>query len=143
VSVHQGDPAPDEQAKVRATTLEAVRRLRRWVEGQPRLVSFAQMPEDAYRLEKEGRHAAYIGLGNAFAIGTDLSLIATYYEEGVRCLTFAAWKITPSATRLMTGPTGTIGDSANSTPGRCRMQPSRHAHRPGQLSERSFSDVLI
>ena len=56
---------------------------------RPRLISLALTPEDAYRLEKEGRHAAYIGLENGYALGADISLVSEYYKEGVRYL--ALW----------------------------------------------------
>ena len=87
VSVSQGEPSPEGYAAGRAEALDAIRRVRRMAGERPRLMSFAQAPQDAYRLEKEGRHAAYIGLENGYALGTDLSLVSEYYKEGVRYLT--------------------------------------------------------
>lgn len=44
-------------------------------------------PGDAYRLEREGKLAAFVGLGEGHAIGTDLSLVESFHSMGVRCLT--------------------------------------------------------
>ena len=55
--------------------------------GHPDLVALAFSPEDAYRLEKEGRRAAFVGMENGYPVGTDLSLVRTYYDRGVRYLT--------------------------------------------------------
>ena len=41
---------------------------------------------DAYRLEKEGRRTAFIGLTSGDAIGTDLSLLGAFHARGVRVL---------------------------------------------------------
>jgi len=86
VSVPQGEPTPEAYSAVRAEALGAIRRIRRMAGERPRLMSFARAPQDAYRLEKEGRHAAYIGLENGYALGTDLSLVSEYHKEGVRYL---------------------------------------------------------
>jgi membrane dipeptidase len=51
-------------------------------------VALATTPEDAYRIEKEGKRAAFIGMENGYPIGKDLSLIGEYYDKGVRYITF-------------------------------------------------------
>jgi membrane dipeptidase len=56
-------------------------------EDHPDLVELALTPEDAYRLENEGKRAAYIGIENGYAIGKDLSLIEEFYNRGVRYIT--------------------------------------------------------
>ncbi|MDN5216650.1 dipeptidase [Fulvivirgaceae bacterium BMA12] len=51
------------------------------------LVGLALTAEDAYRLEKEGKRAVYIGIENGYPIGGDLSNVAHYFEKGVRYIT--------------------------------------------------------
>ncbi len=51
------------------------------------LVGLALTAEDAYRLEKEGKRAVYIGIENGYPIGGDLSNVERYFERGVRYIT--------------------------------------------------------
>jgi len=53
----------------------------------PNLVGLALTPEDAFRLKKEGKRAAFTGLENGYPIGLDLSLVRTFYDRGVRAIT--------------------------------------------------------
>jgi membrane dipeptidase len=53
----------------------------------PELAGLALTPEDAYRLEKEGKRAIYLGIENGYALGTDLKLIDKYYQLGTRYIT--------------------------------------------------------
>jgi membrane dipeptidase len=53
----------------------------------PQLVELATSPEDAYRLEKEGKRAAFIGMENGYPIGKDLSFVKEYYDRGIRYVT--------------------------------------------------------
>ena len=48
-------------------------------------------PGDAYRLERVGKRAIYIGMENGYPIGTDLSLVKTYYDLGARYITLCHW----------------------------------------------------
>jgi membrane dipeptidase len=56
-------------------------------EDYPDSVELATTPEDAYRLEKQGKRAIYIGMENGYPIGKDLSLISEFYDRGVRYIT--------------------------------------------------------
>jgi len=56
-------------------------------EDYPELVALATTPEDAYRIENEGKRAAFIGMENGYPIGRDLSMIEKYYDRGVRYIT--------------------------------------------------------
>lgn len=87
VFVGQGarDPAGYEEAKERAFRMLDV--IHKMCEDYPDLVALATTPEDAYRLEKEGKRAAFIGMENGYPIGKDLSLIKRYYDRGVRYIT--------------------------------------------------------
>lgn len=48
------------------------------------VAGLALTPDDAYRLQAEGRRAVYIGNENAYPMGKDLSLLQTYYDLGSR-----------------------------------------------------------
>mgnify|MGYP003315483185 FL=1 len=50
-------------------------------------VGLALNPDDAYTLEKEGKHAIYIGIENGYPIGSDISNVELYYNKGVRYIT--------------------------------------------------------
>jgi len=51
------------------------------------MAEIAYSPEDAYRLKKEGRIAAFIGVENGYPVGRDLSRISQYYDLGARYIT--------------------------------------------------------
>lgn len=85
--VRQGERTPEgyRNARERAQLLlDAVHKMCR---DYPQMVELATTPEDAYRLEKQGKRAAFIGMENGYPIGRDLTLLEDYYERGVRYLT--------------------------------------------------------
>jgi len=53
----------------------------------PRLIGKATTPADAYRLKREGKLAAFVGIENGYPVGTDLSLIEAFAKRGVRYIT--------------------------------------------------------
>jgi membrane dipeptidase len=58
----------------------------------PEMAEIATEPEDAYRLEKEGKRAIYIGIENGYAIGDSLELVKKYYDMGARYITLCHTK---------------------------------------------------
>jgi membrane dipeptidase len=87
VFVGQGDCNPEgySRAKERADRmLDAIHRMEA---DYPDLVGIATSPEDAFRLEKLGKRAAFIGMENGYPVGKDLSLIKYFYDRGVRYIT--------------------------------------------------------
>ncbi len=56
------------------------------------VAEIATTPEDAYRLKKSGKIAAFIGMENGYPIGKDISLIKQYYDLGARYITLAHTK---------------------------------------------------
>jgi len=86
VTVPQGDPTPAGRQAARDAAMRGIDRVKRLVESRSRFVSLALAPEDAYRLEKEGRHAVFLGLEASGAIGGDVSAIREFRRAGVRCL---------------------------------------------------------
>ncbi|GAB3688392.1 dipeptidase [Spirosoma flavus] len=47
----------------------------------------ATSPADAYRIQKLGKRAVFVGMENGYPIGNDLSLLKTYYDLGCRYIT--------------------------------------------------------
>jgi membrane dipeptidase len=56
------------------------------------MAEIATTPDDAYRLKKEGKIAAFIGVENGYPIGKDLTRIKQYYDLGARYMTLAHTK---------------------------------------------------
>jgi membrane dipeptidase len=57
------------------------------IERNPDLAGLALTPDDAERLKKEGRIAAFIGVENGYPLGLDLSRVDDYYKRGARYIT--------------------------------------------------------
>jgi membrane dipeptidase len=73
--------------KVHAETLAILDAIHKNVEKNVSLAGIALSPDDAYKLKREGKIAAFIGLENGYPVGKDLSRIKTYYNLGVRYIT--------------------------------------------------------
>jgi membrane dipeptidase len=87
VYVEQGECNPEGYAQAREQADRLLDAIHRMEEDYPDLVEIATIPDDVYRLEKEGKIAAFIGMENGYPIGLDLSLIEYFYNRGVRCIT--------------------------------------------------------
>jgi membrane dipeptidase len=87
VFIGQGERTPEGYAKAKARAMQMLEAIHKMCEDNPHLVGLATSPEDAYRLEKEGKRAAFIGMENGYPVGKDLSLVKEYYEKGVRYIT--------------------------------------------------------
>jgi len=87
VFVGQGERTPEGYARAKERAMRQLEGVHLMCEKYPHLVGLATSPEDAYRLEKEGKRAAYIGMENGYPVGKDLSLVEEYYERGVRYIT--------------------------------------------------------
>lgn len=59
------------------------------VEKNADQAGLALTPEDAYRLEAEGKRAAFIGIENGYPIGKDLSRVEKFYNMGARYITLS------------------------------------------------------
>jgi membrane dipeptidase len=51
------------------------------------IVGLAVNPEDAYKLEKEGKRAIFIGIENGYPVGQNLANVELFYNRGVRYIT--------------------------------------------------------
>ncbi len=87
VFVGQGLLTSESYVRARERTNRLLDVVRKMCQDHPDLVELATTPEDAYRLEKQGKRAAYIGLENGYPIGRDLQLVKEFYDRGVRYIT--------------------------------------------------------
>jgi membrane dipeptidase len=85
--VGQGARTPEGYAEAKERAFRVLDAIHKMCEDYPALVVLATNPEDAYRIEKEGKRAAFIGMENGYPIGQDLSMIERYYNRGVRYIT--------------------------------------------------------
>lgn len=83
----QGPLTGEGYARVRATADRAFEAIHKMCENYSELVELALTPDDAYRLEKEAKRAAFIGMENGYPIGRDLDMVKAYYDKGMRYLT--------------------------------------------------------
>lgn len=87
VFVGQGPLTTEGYAKARKRADNLLDAIHRMCVEHTDLVELALTPEDAYRLEKQGKRAAFIGLENGYPIGQDLSLVQYYFGRSVRYIT--------------------------------------------------------
>jgi membrane dipeptidase len=87
VFVGQGERTEEGYARAKDWALKTLGTLHAMVEKYPGLVGLALTPEDAYRLKKEGKRAAFIGMENGYPVGKTLSNLEEYYKQGVRYVT--------------------------------------------------------
>jgi membrane dipeptidase len=87
VFVGQGERTEQGYAKAKDWALKTLDAIQAMCDTYPNLVGLALTPDDAYRLEKEGRRAAFIGMENGYPVGKTLSNLEEYYKLGVRYVT--------------------------------------------------------
>lgn len=85
--VGQGALTPEGRTKAKERADLLIDAIHKMCEDYPDLVGLATTPEDAYRLEREGKRAAFIGMENGYPIGKDISLVEKFYERGIRYIT--------------------------------------------------------
>ena len=85
--VSQGprDAEGNEKAKARAFAM--IEKVHEAIEENSDTVELATTADAAYRIEKAGKRAIYIGIENGYPIGNDLGLLSEFYELGVRYIT--------------------------------------------------------
>jgi len=87
VFVGQGERTEQGYTRAKEWALKTLDAVRAMCDKYPNLVGLALTPADAYRLEKEGRRAAFIGMENGYPVGKTLSNLEEYYKLGVRYVT--------------------------------------------------------
>jgi len=88
----QGPRDDSSFAKVHRQAIAVFGAIHRNIEKNSRAIGLALTPEDAYRLKKEGKIAAFIGVENGYPVGKDLARIKEFYDLGARYMTLSHTK---------------------------------------------------
>jgi membrane dipeptidase len=83
----QGPRNDSTYRKVFAEALRIIDAIHKNVEKNSALAELAYTPEDALRIKKEGKIAAFIGVENGYPVGKDLSRVKQFYDLGARYIT--------------------------------------------------------
>jgi membrane dipeptidase len=75
--------------KVHRQALEVLETIHKNVEKNSDVAEIACSPDDAYRLKKAGKIAAFIGIENGYPLGKDISRVKELYDLGARYITLA------------------------------------------------------
>ncbi len=87
VFVGQGPRTPAGNRQAKETALKIFQAIHAAIEKNRYQAELALTPDDAYRIEKKGKRAIYLGIENGYPIGKDLSLVKEYYDLGARYIT--------------------------------------------------------
>ncbi len=101
VYMAQGPRTPEGHERAKEKALDIFERIHAALRKHPTMAELATSPADAYRIEKLGRRAVFIGMENGYPVGEDLAMLKTYYDLGCRYITlshFANNAICDSAT---------------------------------------------
>src|SRR5665647_2207301 len=128
---------------VHQKALEIFNAIHKNVEKNSSMAEIATTPDDAYRLRKAGKIAAFIGMENGYPIGKDLTRIKQYYDMGARYITLAHTK-NNDICDSSTDPAGAENDGLSPF----GEQVVKEMNRLGMMvdishiSDKSFYDVL-
>ncbi len=89
VFIGQGPRDDSSFTKVHNQALEIFNSIHKNVEKNSAMAELAYTADDAYRLKKSGKIAAFIGLENGYPIGNDLTRVKQYYDLGARYITLS------------------------------------------------------
>ncbi len=87
VFVGQGSRDEKGNAKARENALSIFDSIYETGRRYPEMAEIALSAADAYRLEKKGKRAIFIGMENGYPIGMDIKLVQDYYDRGARYIT--------------------------------------------------------
>lgn len=83
----QGPRTPEGHAEAKRNALNQFDLIHQALKKYPNQAELATTPADAYRIQKAGKRAIFIGMENGYPIGSDLSMLKTYYDLGARYIT--------------------------------------------------------
>jgi membrane dipeptidase len=139
----QGPRNDSSYNKVHQKALDIFNAIHKNVEKNNVMAEIATTPDDAYRLKKAGKIAAFIGVENGYPVGKDLSRIKQYYDLDARYITLAHTK-NNDICDSSTDPAG----AENNGLSQFGLQVVREMNRLGMMvdvshiSDKSFYDVL-
>ncbi len=85
--VAQGIRDDEGNAGAKTLCLQMIDSIIASTEKYDEMVGLALNPDDAYRLEKQGKSAIYIGIENGYPIGDNIENVEIYFDKGVRYIT--------------------------------------------------------
>lgn len=89
VYLGQGKRSEEANAEAKKKALAIFDKIHESVKLNPGVAGIATTSKDAYRLQKEGKRAVFIGMENGWPIGRDLSSVKQYYDLGLRYITLS------------------------------------------------------
>ncbi len=87
VFIGQGERTPEGNEKAKQRSFQIFEAIHKAVTEHADMAELALTPNDAYRIEKSGKRAIFIGMENGYPVGNDLSLVKKYYDKGARYIT--------------------------------------------------------
>lgn len=143
VFIGQGPRNDSSFNKVHQRALDIFNAIHKNVEKNSELAEVAYTADDASRLKKAGKIAAFIGLENGYPIGYSISRVKQYYDLGARYITLAHTK-NNDICDSSTDPKGPENDGLSPL----GVQVVKEMNRLGMMvdishvSDKSFYDVL-
>lgn len=92
VFLGQGKRDEESNAKAKKKALEIFESIHQSVKKYPHLAEVADTPADAYRIQKIGKRAIYIGVENGYPIGNEINNVKEFYNLGARYITLCHTK---------------------------------------------------
>jgi membrane dipeptidase len=89
VYLGQGKRSEEANAEAKVKALAIFDKIHEAVKLNPGVAGIATTSKDAYRLQKEGKRAVFIGMENGWPVGKDLSNLKQYYDLGLRYITLS------------------------------------------------------
>lgn len=87
IYVGQGPLTEEGYARARERAQQLIQAVHQMVKDYSEVIGLALTPEDAYRLKREGKLIAFMGMENGYPVDRNLSLLEDYYQLGIRYLT--------------------------------------------------------
>ncbi|GAB3542813.1 dipeptidase [Spirosoma fluminis] len=87
VYTSQGPRTPEGHAEAKRNALNQFRLIHDALKKHPNQAELALTPADAYRIQKAGKRAVFIGMENGYPVGDELNMLKTYYDLGCRYIT--------------------------------------------------------
>ncbi|MBC8152619.1 MAG: membrane dipeptidase [Bacteroidetes bacterium] len=87
VYTSQGPRTPEGHAEAKRNALNQFDLIHQALKKYPGQAELATTPADAYRIQKAGKRAIFIGMENGYPVGNDLAMLKTYYDLGARYIT--------------------------------------------------------
>jgi membrane dipeptidase len=87
VYIGQGPRNDSTDRQVHNEALRILDAIHKDVEKNSEMAEIAYTPDDAYRLKKKGKIAAFIGMENGYPVGTVIARVKQFYDLGARYIT--------------------------------------------------------